>query len=146
MSKVYWDAMIFVYALERNPTYSSIVQSILQSMHRRGDSLLTSVFTLGEVLVGPRTLGSISGSDRVKAYFASGAIEILPFTLEASEQFASIRAWTRVRSPDAVHLASASLAQVDVFLTNDRKLRNLTIPGIRQFVGLDPHILRSVFP
>lgn len=146
MKKVYWDAMIFVYALERNPVYSSIVKSILESMRRRGDSLFTSVFTLGEVLVGPRVLGSVSGSDRVKAWFASDAINILPFTLETSEQFASIRAWTRVRSPDAIHLASASLAQVDVFLTNDKKLHSLTIPGIRQFAGLDSQALKTIFP
>ena len=146
MSRVYWDSMLFMYALERNPTYLSIMQTILNEMHRRADTLCTSVFTLGEVLVGPRRLGSISGTDRVKAYFASGALEVLPYTLETSEQFASIRAWTSAAPADAIHLATASLASVDVFLTNDKKLLPLKVPGIRLFAGLDPQTLRHAFP
>lgn len=146
MSRFYWDSMLFMYALERHPAYSPVVQTVLREMHRRGDTLCTSVFTLGEVLTGPRKLGSVSGSDRVRAYFASGALEVLPFTLETSEQFASIRAWTAVKSADAVHLATASLASVDVFLTNDKVLLSLKVPGIRLFAGLDPQMLKHIFP
>jgi predicted nucleic acid-binding protein len=137
--------MLFMYALERHPIYASIVKTVLSEMHRRGDTLCTSVFTLGEVLAGPRKLGSISGSDRVKAYFASGAIEVLPYTLETSEQFASIRAWTSVTPADAIHLATASLASVDAFLTNDKKLVSLRVPGIRSFSGLEPQALKHIF-
>lgn len=146
MSRVYWDSMLFMYAFERNPTYMPAVKSILDRMRRRADTLCTSVFTLGEVLVGPRKLGSISASDSIKAYFSSGAIEILPYVLETSEQFASIRAWTPVTAPDAIHLAAASLAQVDVFLTNDQKLLKLRIPGIAAFVSLAPDAIKAAFP
>jgi predicted nucleic acid-binding protein len=145
MSKVYWDSMLFMYALERNPLYFPIVQTVLREMHRRADTLCTSIFTLGEVLVGPRKLGSISGADRVKAYFAGGTLEVLPYTLASSEQFASIRAWTSVKPADAIHLATASLACVDVFLTNDIKLLSLKVPGIRSFANLDPQMLKQVF-
>jgi len=34
-------------------------------------------------------------------------------------------------------LAIAPVAQVDVYVTNDRKVRNLIIDGIKFFAGLD---------
>jgi predicted nucleic acid-binding protein len=146
MSVVYWDSMMFAYLLERNPTFFAVARTIHEAMRRRGDTLCTSIITVGEILVGPRKLGSQSGSDRVLSFFASGTVRLLPYDLETASEFATIRAWTRASSPDAIHLASAAQAQVDVFLTNDRKLRSLTIPGIRQFAGLDPQALKSIFP
>ena len=146
MSRVYWDSMIFVYILERNPQFLSAALAVLHGMQRRGDTLCTSIFSIGEVLVGPKRLGSYSGAERMRDYFASGAVEVLPFTLETAEQFASIRSWTSARPPDAVHLASASLAKVDVFLTNDKKLLSLRIPGIPIIAGLDPTTLAVLFP
>ena len=146
MSVVYWDSMLFVYAMERNPTFSPVVKIVLDAMKRRGDTLCTSVFAVGEVLVGPTKLGSISGADRVKSFFAGDTVDVLPFTLETAEQFALIRTWTGARPPDALHLATAALARVDVFLTNDKKLLQLRIPGIQCIAGLDPHVLARILP
>jgi hypothetical protein len=42
--------------------------------------------------------------------------------LEMADRAASIRARYRLRTPDAIHLATAILEGVDVFLTNDRDL------------------------
>jgi predicted nucleic acid-binding protein len=39
-----------------------------------------------------------------------------------ADRAASIRARYRLRTPDAIHLATAILEGVDVFLTNDRDL------------------------
>lgn len=146
MSKVYWDSMVFIYELEQNPNYFLLVESILEGMHRRRDALYTSVFTIGEVLVLPKRLGSVSSADRAKAYFASGAVTVLPFTMDTADKFADIRAWTRVGSPDAVHLATASLEQVDLFVTNDKRLLSLTVPGIRSFLNLDATKIGNFFP
>jgi predicted nucleic acid-binding protein len=146
MSLVYWDSMMFAYLLEKNPSFFAVAKAIHEAMRRRGDTLCTSIITVGEILVGPRKLGSQSGTDRVLDFFASGTVKLLSYDLETANHFATVRAWTGASSPDAIHLALAAQAQVDVFLTNDRKLRNLTIPGIRQFVGLDPQALKSIFP
>jgi hypothetical protein len=42
-----------------------------------------------------------------------------------------------VSQADGIHLASAAAAGVDLFITNDDKLRKLRIPGIRFFADLD---------
>jgi predicted nucleic acid-binding protein len=146
MSRVYWDSMVFIYLIEKNPTYFPIVKSVHEAMRRRGDTLCTSMFDVGEVLVGPRKLGSQSGVDRIRKYFAGGTLAILPFTFETAEQFALIRSWTGSSPSDAIHLAAAADAGVDVFLTNDTKLLSLRIPGIGTICDLDPAKLAHVLP
>lgn len=146
MSLIYWDSMLFVYLLERNPTFLPIVETIHKEMRRRGDSLCTSIFTVGETLVVPRKFGSQSAADRILNFFASGTVRLLNFDLETANQFALVRAWTGASPPDSIHLASAAQAQVDLFLTNDRKLQTLRIPGIAQIAGLDPQALIGIRP
>lgn len=146
MSLIYWDSMVFVYLLERNPTYFPLVKTIHEEMRRRGDTLCTSIFSVGEVLVAPRKLGSQSGADRILRFFAGGTLRLLPYDLETANQFALVRAWTGASPPDAIHLASAAQAQVDLFLTNDRKLHAMRIPGIAHIAGLDANLLNAIQP
>ncbi|MGB6828043.1 MAG: PIN domain-containing protein, partial [Terracidiphilus sp.] len=91
MSRIYWDSMLFIYMLEANPVFGPMAKRILHQIVSRGDALCTSVFTIGEVLTGPRRRGSVSGVDAAKKYFLSGAIEILPFTEQTADQYGIIR-------------------------------------------------------
>jgi len=138
--KIYWDAMLFAYLLEANPLFGPKVASILRKMIERDDTLCTSVFSLGEVLTGPRKDGSVSGVDAVKQFFGSDSVSLLPFTPETADRFSMIRASTGAHPADAIHLASAAQAQVDLFLTNDRKLLQFQIPGIKFIADLDGKI------
>ncbi len=141
MTRVYWDSMLFIYLLEANPSFGPKVRKILHQMTNRGDTLCTSVFSLGEILTGPRRRNSLSGVEAVKKYFLSGAIEILPFSEETSDRYSMIRATNRVSQADGIHLASAADAGVDIFFTNDRDLRKLAIPGIKFFADLDGKVI-----
>jgi predicted nucleic acid-binding protein len=68
------------------------------------------------------------------------AVELLPFTIETAERYARIRGDNRVSPPDAIHLASAAHAGVDLFLTNDRRWQGLVIPGIDFIAGMDVNL------
>lgn len=137
MSRVYWDTMLFIYLLEAKPDYSKKVKRIHQAMLQRGDILCTSVFTLGEVLTGLRKQKDEAGIRGVKEFMLSDEVEILQFDLEAADRYSMIRAEARVSQADGIHLATAAAAGVDLFITNDDKLRKLEIPGIRFFADLD---------
>ena len=137
MSLVYWDSMLFIYLFENNPNFGAIVTGILKEMEERGDTLCTSVFAIGEVLTGPKKSGLHAAADAAKSFLLNGAIEILPFTVETAERFSMVRATTNAKPPDAIHLAAASVANVDIYLTGDRKLLPLQIPGIQFIAGLD---------
>ena len=140
MSRIYWDSMLFVYLLEGNSDFGLMVHGILQEMIERRDTLCTSVFSIGEVLCGPRQTGSQSGADRVTQFFASGEVEVLPFTLDTAQMFSVIRTTARAHPADAIHLATAAIAETDIFLTNDRALLRFQIPGIKFIAGLDGRV------
>jgi predicted nucleic acid-binding protein len=55
--------------------------------------------------------------------------------------FGRIRANHRTSAADTIHLACASVAEIDLFLTNDRDLVKLHIPGIKFIAGLDTSLL-----
>lgn len=130
--------MLFIYLIEGNPQYAPRVKAIYEAMLRRRDTLCTSVFTLGEVLTGPRKVGAHTVVDRIRQFFLNDTnVQLLPFTIETSDRYSLIRATTGAKSADAIHLASAADTGVEVFITHDKTMQRLTIPGIHFITGLD---------
>jgi predicted nucleic acid-binding protein len=137
LSRIYWDAMVFIYLIEDHPVFAPKVQRIYERMLERSDTLYTSAFTVGEALVGP-----IKGKDpdlavKMKTVFRGAEVNLLPFLASTAEVYAGIRANFPVKTPDAIHLATAAEAKTDLFLTNDKELHRLVIPGISFIAGLD---------
>ncbi len=64
-------------------------------------------------------------------------MELLPFTAASADRYARVRAQHRVAPADAVHLAAASQAGVELFLTNDRHLQGLVVEGIGFVAAMD---------
>ena len=142
MSRIYWDSMLFIYRLEDHPQHAERMNRIHERMEERGDKLCTSVFTVGEVLTGIYKRGALEMASQVWEAFRSPQIELISFTPETADSYARIRAGHRVSPADAIHLASAANAGVDLFLTNDRRLQPLAIPGIDFIAGMDVNLFR----
>lgn len=137
MSRIYWDPMVFIYLVEDHPVFGSKVDRIYRRMLERGDTLCTSTLTLGESLVASIKSQDAGLGERMKAALSSDEVELLPFRARTAELYAEIRAKFSVKSPDAIHLATAAEANADLFLTNDSHLHRLAIPGIHFIAGLD---------
>lgn len=140
MSRIYWDTMLFIYWLEDNPHFAKRVNSIRSKMRERDDQLITSVFTLGEVLTGVYRKGAISQATDVSSMLQAEVSALLPFTRETADLYARIRGSLAVPPADAIHLACAASAGVDLFLTNDKKLVGKIVPGIQFVAGLDSNL------
>lgn len=140
MSLIYWDTMLFVYLLEGNPQHAQRVQRIAEQIDRRGDRVCTSVFTVGEVLTGPLKAGKPEMAEQLLEEFRNPRIELLSYSLTAAQRYAEIRGALRVSPADAIHLATAAEAGVDLFLTHDRRLSKLVVPGIPFIAGLEVNL------
>ncbi|MBL8173439.1 MAG: PIN domain-containing protein [Bryobacterales bacterium] len=141
MSLIYWDTMLFAYLLEGHPDYKSRVINIAHRMQERGDTLCTSVFTVGETLAGPSRTKHWDQVSKVRAFFRSPELRLLDFKLSTADIFAEIRGRGGISSGDAIHLACAAEARVDLFLTNDKQLSKKIVPGIQFIASLDSNIL-----
>lgn len=140
MSRIYWDTMLFVYWLEDHPRYAKRVNQVMNKMKERQDQVCTSSFAVGEILVGPYKTGARETARKIREAIAPPFVEVIPYTLETADLYAQIRAKQGVSSADAIHLACAAQARIDLFLTNDSALMGKIIPGIQFIAGLDSNI------
>ncbi len=136
MSRIFRDTNLFVYLVERSDRLAGRVMSLRKRMIERGDELLTSALTVGELLVKPLTVGD---RDLARSYqrLVEAGTTVLPFDLRTVPQFAEIRQDRSIRAPDAIQLACAAAAGTDLFITNDRRLSRKQVRGIQFIQSLD---------
>lgn len=140
MSRIYWDSMLFVYWLEDSLQFAKRVGAIHSKMKERGDELITSAFTFGEVLAGVYRAGAVRAADDSRRLLQRVVSELIPFNLETSEHYARIRGALGIAPADAIHLACAAQGKTDLFLTNDKRLIGKIIQGIQFIATLDTQL------
>lgn len=138
MANVFWDTNLFVYLFQGHEALADKVVQLRQRMRERRDNLLTSALAIGEILVKPEEKADEAAAERYMAFFAnSGAVQVIPFGLGAARRFASIRRDRSISKADAVHLACAASAGVDLFITNDDGLSRKLVSGIHFITSLE---------
>lgn len=129
MSKVFFDTNLFIYMFEGLEPNRSRMLEIRKRMLDRGDRIVTSAMTLGEVMVRPTKLGQASLIEQYDRAIRSTA-QIITFDAAVAWRYASLRATHTLRNADAIQLACAAHYGVDLFITNDKHLHRLDVPGI----------------
>ncbi len=130
MSRIFLDTNFFIYLIEGAGANGARSRYLLRAFSQRRDEILTSVMTLGELLVQPLRAGDQIMVQQYRRILSSPGITVLPFLENAAEAFARVRLNTSIRPPDAIQLATASVAGCDLFLTNDERLVKAIVPGI----------------
>lgn len=136
MSRIFWDTNLFIYLFEGHGARSERVAALRARMLKRNDQLCTSTLTLGEVLVKPLEREDDSLRRRYEEALSTAAV-LIPFDRDAARIYATVRRDRTIRAPDAVQLACAAQARVDLFITNDDRLSRCTVPGIQFISSLD---------
>jgi len=136
MSRIFWDTNLFIYLFEGSAVFGGQVASLREKMLRRGDQLVTSTLTLGEVLVKPMKEGDAKLLQEYADVLPAVAV-LLPFDEKAATVYAQLRGDSGLRAPDAIQLACAASFGVDLFVTNDARLHNRQVSGIQFIVPLE---------
>jgi predicted nucleic acid-binding protein len=134
VTRVFWDTNLFVYLLEGGE-FAARVRQLRSRMLSRGDQLVTSALTLGELLVKPREKGDAAVRDHETSIRQIATI--LPFDTPCAARYAAIRADRTVKAADAVQLACAAAAGVDLFVTNDGRLSRKNVAGVKFITSLE---------
>lgn len=128
MSRIFWDTHLFLYLVEDRGERGARAAALRAWMVGRGDLLCTSTLTLGEVLAWP----DAAAAGRLE-HAIHAAATVLPFDRRAAARFAEIRRDPSIGAADAVQLACAAAAGVDLFVTGDDRLSRAHVAGI-QFI------------
>ena len=137
MARVFWDTNLFIYLFERNVEWSDRVIDFRRCMVARRDELVTSYLTVGEALTKPREMGNFALEKSYLNFFLNGPVELVAFEIDAAKRYAEIRSSGRVRPADAIQLACAAAAKVDLFVTNDNRLSAMTVSGVTFITGIE---------
>jgi predicted nucleic acid-binding protein len=125
--------MLFIYLLEGHPAYSARTTHLLKRSYERGDSLFTSYLALGEIMAGAAKSPNPAKTLAARQTLDEMGFSYLSFGEGAVGTFTRLRSQNRLKIADSIHLACASSAGMDLFLTGDQQLSGLHVPGI-QFV------------
>ncbi len=136
MSRVFWDTNLFIYLFEDYGSRSREVARLRERMIIRGDQLITSAMTVGEILVKPQGENDLDLCGKYELALTSTSV-IVPFDLQAARTYSILRQNRALRAPDAFQLACAAVANVDVFITNDSRLHSLRVDGIHFIVPVE---------
>jgi len=134
---IYIDACAVIYSVERVEPYSTLLAPLWKSARRQTAEILTSELSLLEVLVRPLHTGNTA----LEALFrdlllASQEVSLIPVSRAVIERAAAVRATTGLRTPDAIHVASARQSRCRSFVTND--------PVFSRVAGLPTVILHDL--
>lgn len=136
MAKVFWDTNLFIYLFEGAGPAAEQTLDLWKRMLDRGDRLYTSALSLGEVLVKPALEKQKELEQRYMVLFQSSRITVIPFDLDAAPHYALVRSDRTIRPPDAIQLACAAAAEVDLFITNDDRLSRKKVSRIKFITSL----------
>ena len=136
MSRIFWDTNVFIYLFEARGSMHQKAFELREAMVRRGDRLVTSTLTLGEILVKPIEERNVELAKKYEAAIMATSL-LIPLDVKAARIFARLRGDRSIRAPDAVQLACAATAGVDLFITNDERLHGKHIEGIQFIVPLE---------
>lgn len=125
--RIYLDANTFIYSVERVDPYFPIVRPIWQASARGELTTRSSELLTVESLTGPLKRAQprlVNLYERVLGQ----EVELIPVTRAILRSSAALRAAHGLKTPDAIHAATALDAGCDLFVTNDDIFKR--IPGL----------------
>lgn len=125
--KAFIDTAPFIYFIEKDcnhPQYYDKVKNFFSNGYEEDKKFVTSVITVEEYFVFPYRKQMYSFIDMFQRLVEITDMEIIEVSQEIAKKAAQIRAeYKGFKAMDAIQLAVACLTKCDLFLTNDKQLR-----------------------
>jgi predicted nucleic acid-binding protein len=125
-SKIYIDTAVAIYSVEWNPEYFSLLEPLWLKFQAEEIELVSSELILMESLVLPLRNEDTLLMNAYKELLLSEPMQLIPIDRAILQQAANLRATTNLKTPDAIHAATAISVNCDLFITNDKGFRNLS--------------------
>lgn len=126
--KVFVDTAPFIYYLENNPNnpqYFEKIKHFFMGCYQNDTKIISSVITTEEYYVFPYRNGRMDYIAMFEKLVKTLNIDIVHIDETTAKKAAEIRAQYRhFKAMDALQLATACLKNCDLFLTNDKQLKN----------------------
>ncbi len=122
---IYLDTSGFIYSVERIEPYRALLEPMWRQAQAGQFAIVSSDLAVLETLVKPLRDGDLIVETLFRSLFDAVEVNLIPVTRALWEDAALLRAETGLKTPDAIHAATALLAQCTLFVTNDDDFRRV---------------------
>jgi predicted nucleic acid-binding protein len=121
------DTSIFIYHLEAHSRYLPLTQELLTGVQAGRQTAITPTVTVMELTVRPWQAGRPAVAREYEALLVHFPhLTLADVTRDVARRAAQLRARHRIRPADALQVATALVHGATAFVTNDRRLMQLS--------------------
>jgi predicted nucleic acid-binding protein len=126
LSRLYMETAPFIYYTESRAIYVDKMRAVFREVSGGHLQVMTSAVTIPETLMKPLQSNDMMLVNRYRTmFYRTRGISVIPVTSTAGNIAAELRARYNLRTPDALHIASAVDVGCQAFLTNDAALKRV---------------------
>ncbi|MGD8589401.1 MAG: PIN domain-containing protein [Chromatiales bacterium] len=130
-SRILLDTVALIYFLEGNPRYVQQAEKVFAQIEAGILHGLMANLVFAELLVPfYRTGDPKQATGLVNRLLSFRNLEVIAMNHEISMEAARLRAQYDLRTPDAIHAATAVVSKATGILTNDKRFKALTGEGL----------------
>ena len=122
---IYLDASCLIYSVERVEPYRTLLEPMWEQAQNGNLTVVSSPILVAETLVKPLQDGNSEIESQYRELFGANAVRLLEASYSVFEDAARVRAETGLKTPDAIHAATALRADCALFITNDTDFRRV---------------------
>jgi predicted nucleic acid-binding protein len=123
---VYADTQVLIYSVERHPLYAPLMRPLWAAVQSGTLEVISSELVILEALVLPIRNGDAGLIAAYDQFFVQAGFRLQAITGSLLREAARLRAVTRLRTPDAMHAATALQTNSALFVTNDQDFRRVS--------------------
>jgi len=123
---VYADTSPIIYSLEKHADFESLLESLWEAMDNEQIEVVTSSLMLLETLVAPLKNNNQKTAADYETFLTKTNLILSPVTDDILLEAAKLRATTNLKTPDAIHAATALKSNCNQFITNDSVFRKVS--------------------
>ena len=134
------DTVVLIYFLERHPNYYNDAKKLFQRIEAGEISAVLSTLVFAELLVPAFRLNKTQLCQKIIRSLSNFPnLKIVPVSSDISIDAARLRANYGIRTPDAIHLATALASSAEGLITNDKALLKVAIDGFQVWLFGNPN-------
>ncbi len=122
---VYLDTSPIIYAVEKISPFAEILYPLWLAAKENQFQLIGSELLLVETLVKPVKLADIELETAFRNFLNAREMLLTPISRAVLEETIRLRAAFGLKTPDAIHAATALLSHCALFITNDGAFRRV---------------------
>jgi predicted nucleic acid-binding protein len=124
-SKVYIDTPVLIYTLENHPDFYPVLKQLWAKFENNQVSIASSELIITEALVSPLRSGNMVSIANYEQLIFHAGINLIPIDRSILLAATKLRVKYKLKTPDAIHAATALSIGCNRFITNDKGFCNI---------------------